>query len=322
MTDQSTARTNLIGIACAIGASMFFSINDMLIKFLSGDYALHQIVLIRAVIGLSLLLIFIVPFEGGFKILHTKHLKIQLLRGLSVVFANMAYFAALAAMPLADAAAIWFVSPLIITAFSVLFLGEKVGPRRWAAVGLGLLGVIIMLRPGSHSFQLAALLPLVSALAYAFLQIMTRKIGVSEKAATSSVYTQLAFIVISTGMGLAFGHGQFAGSGYASIDFLFRAWVVPAPKDYGIFFLIGLGSGLGGYLITQAYRIAEAGLAAPFEYSAMPMAIVWGIVVFHQSPDLIGWIGIALIVGAGLYTFAREAAIGRRAMRKQPQTRL
>jgi len=321
MPASADTRNNLIGIACAISASMFFSVNDMLIKLLSGDYALHQIVLIRALVGITMVLCFIVPFEGGLRVLKTKHLKLQILRGLCVVFANMSYFAALAAMPLADAAAIWFVSPLIITAFSVLFLGEKVGARRWAAVGFGLLGVIIMLRPGSHSFQLAAFLPLVAALAYAFLQIITRKIGMSDTAATSSIYTQLAFVIISSAMGLAFGAGQFAGSGDASLDFLFRAWVIPAPKDYPVLVLIGVGSGLGGYLITQAYRHAEAGLAAPFEYSAMPMAIIWGITVFGQWPDLTGWTGMGLIVGAGLYTFGREAVIGRIQTRKLPLTR-
>jgi len=318
---SNSARTNLIGVSCAVAASLFFSVNDMLIKLLSDGYALHQIVLIRALVGMVILFVFIAPFEGGLNIFRTKYLKIQIIRGLCVVFANMAYFAALAAMPLADAAAIWFVSPLLITAFSVVFLGEKVGARRWAAVGVGLLGVVIMLRPGGHSFQMAALLPLVSALAYAFLQIITRRIGVKEKAVTSSFYTQMAFILISSAMGVAFGQGQFAGSGDASIDFLFRAWTVPAYSDYVIFLLIGIGSGLGGYLITQAYRLAEAGLAAPFEYSAMPMAILWGVVIFGQWPDAIGWIGISLIVGAGLYTFGREAAIGRQALRKRPQVR-
>lgn len=131
-------------IALALGASFFFSINDMAIKFLSGDYALHQIVLIRSVIGLVILLAVIVPLEGGYSILKTNRLFMHFLRGLCVVIANMTFFVALAAMPLADAVAIFFVSPLVITVFSVIFLGETVGPRRWVAVVLTIFwGVVV-----------------------------------------------------------------------------------------------------------------------------------------------------------------------------------
>lgn len=321
MTTDLIHRTNLLGIASALLASVFFSINDMAIKFLSGDYALHEVVLIRSLIGFVVLMAVIVPLEGGIRILKTKRLGIHLFRGGCVVFANMTFFLGLAAMPLADAVAIFFISPLVITSFSVIFLGETVGPRRWAAVGLGLIGVIVMMRPGSQAFQFAALLPLVSAFAYAGLHIMTRKIGIAEKAATMSFYIQITFIVVSGAMGLAFGAGQFAGSDDPSIDFLFRQWTVPASKDYFIFVTIGVGSALGGYFISQAYRLAEAGLAAPFEYIALPMAIVWGVTIFGEWPDMVGWIGISLIIFAGLYTFAREAAQGRAIAAARPKRR-
>lgn len=138
---------NFIGIASALGASFFFSFNDMAIKFLSGDYALHQVVLIRSVIGMAVLLAVIVPLEGGFSILRTNRLSMHLMRGMCVVVANMTFFLALAALPLADAVAIFFVSPLVITIFSVIFLKEAVGPRRWIAVAMGLVGVVVMMRP-------------------------------------------------------------------------------------------------------------------------------------------------------------------------------
>jgi drug/metabolite transporter (DMT)-like permease len=321
VTALTTHRTNMIGILSAIGASFFFSINDMSIKFLSGDYALHQVVLIRSLIGTALLLAIIVPLEGGFKVLKTKRLSIHLVRGFCVVFANMAFFLGLAAMPLADAVAIFFISPLVITAFSVIFLGEKVGPHRWAAVGAGLLGVLIMMRPGSAAFQLAALLPLVSAFAYAALHILTRKIGVSEKAATMTFYIQVTFIGVSTAMGLVFGDGRFAGTGDPSLEFLLRSWTMPAPGDYFIFLLIGAGSTLGGYLISQAYRLAEAGLAAPFEYIALPLSIFWGVTVFGEWPDLVAWIGISFIVAGGLYTLWRETIRKREVTTDQPVRR-
>ncbi len=314
-------QSNLIGISCAVGAGIFFSFNDMSIKFLSGDYALHQVVLIRSSLGMLFLMLFLLPFEGGLSALRTKRLGMHLFRGLCVVFANMTFFLGLAAMPLADAVAIFFVAPLIITVFSVIFLGEAVGPRRWLAVLIGLLGVAIMMRPGLGTFQMAALLPLASAFGYAGLHILTRKIGGTEKASTMTFYIQLTFILVSGAMGLAFSDGVYAGSGDASIDFLFREWSMPASQDYIVFLMIGVASTFGGYLISQAYRLAEAGLAAPFEYIALPLAIFWGVVVFDEWPDMISWIGISLIVSGGLYTFWREMSQGRPITSARPKRR-
>ena len=127
-----------IGVLCAVVASTAFTLNDAGIKFLSGDYPLHQIVFVRTVMALILTLSIIMPLEGGLKLLKTRHLKMHFFRGLSVVCANMVFFMGLAALPLSEATAIFFVSPLVITAFSVIFLSEKVGPRRWLAVAAGL----------------------------------------------------------------------------------------------------------------------------------------------------------------------------------------
>ena len=152
-----------LGAICASISVIFFSINDVAIKFLSGGYALHQVVLIRSVIGLLIIVAVIAPMTTGWAIARTKKLKMHMLRGLCVVFANMTFFLGLAAMPLADAVAIFFISPLVITLFSVLFLGEVVGPRRWAAIAVGFIGVVVMMRPGTQAFQVASLLPLAAA---------------------------------------------------------------------------------------------------------------------------------------------------------------
>jgi len=306
VTLEATQRNNLIGASCAVAAALAFSFNDIIVKFLSGDYALHQVVLIRAILGMLFLLVFVVPFEGGLSVFRTQRLTIHLLRGLCVVFANMMFFLGLAAMKLADAVAIFFISPVVITLFSVLFLGEKVGPRRWIAVIIGLIGVAVMMRPGLGTFQYAALLPLAAAIAYAALHIFTRKIGGTERAATMAVYIHVVFILVSAGMGLAVGDGRFAGGGDPSLEFLLREWIWPDKGDFAVFLMIGAASAFSGYLISQAYRLAEAGLAAPFEYVAMPVSVLGGILVFGEWPDLVSWIGMALIISGGLYTFWRE----------------
>lgn len=303
--DPALSRQTRIGILCAIGASVAFSVNDMAIKFLSGDYALHQVVMIRSLVGIAFVLAFVLPFNGGFRALRTCHPGRQLARGGFVVASNLCYFLGLAALPLADTVALFFVAPLLITALSVPILGEKVGPRRWAAVGVGLLGVIVMLRPGG-AFQWALILPLISALAYGFMQMMTRLMKGTESAVSMTFYTQMCFVAASGTMGLAFGDGRLADQSDPSLAFLFRAWVWPAPADWPVLVGTGIASALGGLMIAQAYRLCEAGLAAPFEYAAIPMSIGWGLLVFAEFPDATAWLGISLICGAGLYVFWRE----------------
>ena len=298
-------RLTLIGILCAVGASFAFSINDMAIKALSGDYALHQVMLFRSLIGMTFLLVCVMPFYGGLRTLRTNRLGANLLRATFVVASNLFYFLGLAALPLADTSAIFFVAPLLITALSVPFLGEHVGPRRWTAVAVGLVGVIIMLRPGG-AMAVAVFLPLASALAYACMHMMTRHMKGTEGAVTMTFYVQALFILVSAAMGLAFGDGRFADQSDLSLAFLFRPWVWPPAGDWLVFLATGLGSAIGGLLIAQAYRLGEAGLIAPFEYTAMPLAIFWGLVVFGEWPLPTAWIGIALICGSGLYIGWRE----------------
>ncbi len=318
---MSSANTNLIGISSALGASFFFTVNDTAIKFLSGGYALHQIVLIRALIGLVLLLAVLIPMAGGWRHLLTRRLPAHLMRGLFVVFANMAFFLGLAALPIAEATALFFVAPLIITAFSVIFLGEHVGPHRWAAVVVGLAGVIVIVRPGSAAFQLAALLPVAAAFGYAALHTLTRRMGATESAATMTFYIQLTFVAVSLLAWFVMGDGRYAGSGSVSLEFLLRPWIIPATADYWLLVLIGIASTAGGFLISQAYRLCEAGLAAPFEYIAMPLSILWGLAVFGEWPDLTAWIGIGLILAAGLYMAWREALTGRPLASRRPRRR-
>ena len=306
MTQMAPAR---LGAICAAVAVVFFSINDVAIKFLSGGYALHQVVLIRSVIGLLLIVFVIAPLTSGWAVARTRKLKMHMLRGLCVVFANMTFFLGLAAMPFADAVAIFFISPLVITLFSVLFLGEVVGPRRWAAIAVGFLGVLVMMRPGTQAFQVASLLPLAAAVWYAGIHIITRRIGGTESAATMAFYIQIMFIIVGVLFGLIVGDGRFGDLTDPSLAFLLRAWRWPVPADYPIFAVIGIGIAIAGYLISQAYRVAEASYVAPFEYLALPMSVVWGMIVFDEFPGGWDYFGMALILGAGLFTVWREAQV-------------
>jgi len=296
-----------LGALCAVGASAAFTMNDMAVKALSGDYALHQVILIRSTVGMILTLALIMPLTGGWHQIRTARPAMHLLRGAFIVIANMSFFTALATMPLADATAIFFVSPLILAVLSVLILGETVGPRRWLAIGVGLVGVLVIIRPGGASFTLVSLLPLLAAACYAANHIMTRVLGLKDSAATLAFYIQLTFFSVSLAVGLAIGNGRLdSGVHGPALEFLTRAWIWPPMADWGVLLLTGVGSAMGGLLISQAYRMCEAALVAPLEYVALPMAIIWGFFVFGDLPDRIAWIGITLILASGLYMIWRE----------------
>ncbi|MBI1171700.1 EamA family transporter [bacterium] len=301
---ERTSRHVFLGIAAAMCGSAVFSLNDLCIKHLSGAYALHQVILVRAFVGVAFILGF-AAVSGQRRIWYTKRPWMHLLRSSIVMISNATYFLGLAALPLADAAAIGFVAPLLLTMLSVLILREKVGWHRWGAVVVGLIGVVVMLRPEGQ-FRWAAVLVLISALCYATTQTMTRMFRDTESAVTINFYTQVAFVVVSSSMGLFVGDGHLAGSPDASLAFLFRPWILPVEGDWIYFLGTGLAVAIGGLLMSQAYRMNEAALVAPFEYTSMPLAILWGFVFFGTFPDLQGWVGIALIIGAGLYTLWRE----------------
>jgi drug/metabolite transporter (DMT)-like permease len=303
----------LTGLLFAAGGTLIFSVNDMAVKFLSGGYALHQVILIRALIALAFILCVIHVSERGWSQVATSRPGTHLLRVAIVMVSNVTFFVGLAAMPLADAVAVAYVSPIVVTLLSIFFLGEKVGPRRWAAVIVGMLGVIIMLRPGAGVVQLAALLVLVSAVLYAAGNLLARHMGGTESAMTLSFYVQSGFVVVSLAMGLWAGDGHLATDD-PLWDFLFRPWIWPPLADWPVFLATGLSVGIGGLMVVQAYRTAEAGLIAPFEYIGMPAAILWGALVFGTFPDATAWIGIALICGSGLYVLWRETVVrGRNA---------
>jgi S-adenosylmethionine uptake transporter len=301
-----------IGILFVLGSVFCISINDMLIKQLSGGYPLHEMVFTRSFIAILFSFVF-VQLEGGWRILRTKQPVLHILRGLLIVTSNMTFFVALAAIPLADATALFFAAPLFITLLSIPILGEKVGPLRLGAVVFGFIGVIIMQRPWEGVDTLGAsrvilLLPVVAALTYALNQLLTRKLGVQSKASALAVYIQATFIIVSIGFYLIAGDGRFAqGSDNASIQFLLRAWVRPDQSDYWLFAVLGLNAAIIGYGLSQAYRMADAATVAPFEYIGLPLAVFWGWMIFSDLPVLEVWIGIAMILASGVFVFLREA---------------
>jgi len=290
---------NAKGILCLVGALGSLTLSDSIIKWLSPDMALHQITLLRSCFALVAVMVF-VQLEGGLVRLKTKRPVLHLLRGSLLVLANMFFFVGLAAMPLAETVALFYTAPLFICLLSQPVLGEKVGMRRWFVIAVGMVGVLIMLRPGSEVFRLVSLLPIMAALCYAAMTMMTRKLGIRESAGALTFYIQIAFIFISSLVGLAVADGAYNVYDNSSLEFLLRAWYWPDFVQFQLLILCGLIVACGGYLMSQAYRLGEAPAVAPFEYASLPFALVVGYYLWGDWPDSPAFVGTGLIIGSGL----------------------
>ena len=212
---------------------------------------------------------------------------LQLLRGAALLGSSLFFISGLRFLPIAEASATGFVAPLFVTALSIIFLGEKVGMRRWIATAVGLVGVLIILRPGTGAFHPAAFFPLVSALAWACTLIMTRMMSGSERAITTMTYSSIAGVCILS----------------ALVPFV---WVAPTWHDILFGILIGVASTAGQWIVVLAFRYADASVLAPFSYTQLLWVSILGFLVFGEVPGIWTVTGAAFIVASGLYTAHRE----------------
>ncbi|MEO0936868.1 MAG: DMT family transporter [Pseudomonadota bacterium] len=298
-----------IGIVFMMAGMLFISVNDLLIKTLSGDYALHQIVFFRNGIGICFSLI-VLQLEGGFALLRTQRPGLHALRAVLVVLANLSFYAAIVAMPLAKATALYFIAPLLITVMSGPVLGEWVGPRRAAAVLVGFGGVLVMLWPQISGRDVAAgwatVLPLLAAAGYAGMSVLTRKLGGQSRASAMAIYLQSAFILSSLAFFAIAGDGRFFSPDHAApVQFLLRAWSWPPLGDWAVLIGLGVLSACIGYTISQAYRLSRAATVAPFEYTLLIYATLWGWLFFAEIPGVYVAAGAVIIIASGLYVAFR-----------------
>jgi drug/metabolite transporter (DMT)-like permease len=287
-------------VACLIVGIGVFSLQDLIIKLISGAYPLHQAMTIRSLVAMPVL-IAMVEAEGGVKRLFSPRSPLMALRGFINLVSYTAYYLGLAALPIATCVALFFTAPLFITVLSVLTLKETVEPRRWLAVLLGFVGVIIIVRPATDVFEWAALLPVFAGVTYAASQIVARKVGQAEGSATMATYSNVVFLAGASAMAALFGGGDFANEDEASLAFLVRGWTTPGPTDLILMMSCGVIAAISLTLLSEAYRSAPANQIAPFEYSALCWGVIYGWLVWRELPDAVGWLGTAIIIGAGLY---------------------
>jgi len=305
---MKTTSNSLLGVGFLVLGMLIFSLQDIAVKWIGGDYPILEIVILRSLIALPLTLLFF-RLEGGQGLPKTKRHTLETVRGLFYFLSYTTHFMGLAALPLAEIAAIKFSGPLMITLLSVLILGEKVGPRRWGALGVGFLGVLLIVRPGFAAFNLGSIFILISVLFYALSAMITRKLQTTDSSATMAYYSSLVYLIATLILApVTMMVGDFPGA-HPSIAFLFHAWAMPTFLDWVIMSGLGLVWAGGMYCLARAYSLALASVVAPFEYIALPINVMWGFLLWHQFPTWATWAGAALTLASGLYILVREQKV-------------
>ena len=278
----------LRGILMMVLAVFLFTCMDAVVKWVGQTYPTGQIVFFRNLLAFLPVLLF-VGRTGGVAVLRTTRLGGHFLRGIVGLAAMASFFAAYALLPLGEAVAIGMSGPIFMTALSMPLLGEQVGVRRWSAVVVGFMGVLLMTRPGAEALAPGALLALSGAVFYALAMISIRKLSRTEHP-TAIVFYFTLFATLAAAASLPFGQ-----------------WITPKSlTDLGLLITIGLIGGFAQFAMTHAFRLAPIAIVAPFDYLAVVFAMVLGYAVWGDLPD--AWIlgGAAVVILSGLYILHRE----------------
>jgi drug/metabolite transporter (DMT)-like permease len=274
------------GIALILASTVFLGASDVTAKYLSATLPSIEIAWIRFLVFALIMVPAMVPGSPLYA-MKTGRPGLQLARGAALLGSSLLFITGLRYLPIAEASATGFVAPLFVTALSIILLSERVGIRRWLATAAGLIGVLIILRPGTSAFHVAAFFPIVSALCWAVTLIMTRMMSGKEPAITTMTYSSIA--------GVAFVS--------ALVPFV---WVTPSWHDILFGILIGVASTAGQWIVVLAFRYADASVLAPFSYSQLLWVSILGFLVFGEVPDIWTVVGAVFIVSSGLYTAHRE----------------
>ncbi len=288
MTDS--ARSNLRGATFALCAFALFAAHDVVVKFLGGEYAVFQIIFFSVLLSFPLVLLMLMR-DATKGTLIPVHPWWTAFRTLAIIVTGSSAFYAFSAIPLAQVYAILFAAPLLITILSIPVLGEKVGIHRWAAIAVGLAGVLVVIRPGATDLELGHLAAVAAAICGAFASVIVRKIGRDERSAVLLLYPMMA---------------NFVAMGFL-LPFIYR----PMPIEHlGALGLISILAFSAGLLLIAAYKTGDAAVVAPMQYSQILWAAGYGAFFFGESSDRMTWIGAAIIIASGIYIVLRESLSG------------
>ena len=296
--------SRLLAAACLVGGVLVFSMQDVILKWISGSYPLTQAMAIRSTTAIVILLIWIGRVEGLHKIF-SRRWRTLAWRGTILMVAYGTYYLAFPAMKLAEVVTLFFIAPILITALGQPLLGERVRFGGWVAVLVGFAGVVVTYWPGlsgRSSLDWALLLPIVAALTYGLSAIMVRKLGPTESASVMGLYQNAMYLLWVLALAVLFNTGWIPTTDlHPSLAFLLRPWSFEHWEEVAMLVACGPISALGTVLLAQAYRMTEANFVATFEYTGLIWATLWGFLIWGEIPTLYMIAGAALIIGAGLY---------------------
>ncbi|MBO6602855.1 MAG: DMT family transporter [Roseicyclus sp.] len=287
------------GILYMLAAIFLFSAMDALAKLLTGRFDVLQVVWARYA-GQTLVVMAVLAPRLRL-LIRTRHLGLQLLRSGFLFAATVCFFTSLSFMEIASATAVMNIHPVLLTLGAALILREALGPRRIFGIAAAMTGALIIIRPGSDVFTLAATLPLLGGVFYASYALSTQFLGRDEGILTSFLYTALIGTVVAS----------------AIVPFV---WTPPDLADLGLFLLLGIVGAGGQFLLIKSLTVAEAGAVAPFGYAGVIFATLWGLFAFGERPDAMTILGALVIIGAGVYVWHRETR-ARRAPLAAPSAR-
>lgn len=293
----------LKGVVYMVGGVSFLAVMDASAKWLTSDYSLAQIIFLGR-LPAPFFAIALALANGGLGTLKTRRIGWHLLRSAFSAATLITFFWCLKLLPLADTVAITYVGPLFMCALSVPLLGERVGPRRWIAILIGLAGVVVIVQPSGVGFGLGPMLALTAAFTYACGINISRRISDTETS-HSMLFWFSIFLLAGTGAVAPFH------------------WTAPPTRDFAVFGILALGGTLGQFLLTQAFRYGEVSFLAPIEFTSLIWAILFGFLFWRQFPTPTVLAGAAIIVACNIYIVHREARLhGRRLDPKNPTPHL
>ena len=297
-------------LLCTTGLFLF-SVQDIVIKSFSGTYSVLQIVFIRGVVAAVPILIAVLLTSGPSG-LRSGQPKLLLTRGFFGFCSYLAYYMAIAAMPLVEVVTILFLAPIVATVLSAFLLKEPVGMRRWLALLVGFLAIVLVVGPSGDVQHLAALFALLAAITYATQNLITRMIGPGDRPWTITLYAMIAFIVGSSIAGVLVAvFGAALATDNPSLQFLLRPWVVPTAKDSLLMLFLGLNTVVAFYCLIKAYWSSPVSVVAPFEYTYIIWAVLFGYLIWAEVPRAASLFGVALLISCSFYIFHKELGLKR-----------
>ena len=297
---------NTRGIILIIIAMTFFAMQDALIKFIFEKAALYEIFFGRYLIA-AILLYGYIKFKNQTVSLKTYYPVLTILRVILHFVAFSAFFISLTYMPLATANALFFSSPFFVSIFAKLFLKEFIGVRRWLAILVGFIGVYIVLNPTFSDFQYKNLLPVFCAFCYAASMTITKYTSDKDNINTQLFYFYVIAILLCVVLYFFMGNGQFNNSDFdPTTQFIFREWFSNFEYTWKFLLFFGFAASIAFLCIFSAYIVASPSLVSLFEYSLIIMSMIPGYFLFNEIPSNRTFLGVLIIISAGIYIYFRE----------------